>query len=629
MAEPDSNLLLGRLAIHFKLLDKEQVGEALRKWRESGEVVDFGVFLISEDILSSQMVKKLLRARQQYLQREQAKPSAPEAAAPDASTPEAPESTPPPAAAPVAPPPSAPAAPEAQAPSAEPPPAFVKPKTLLAATPLPTTPAPTKPAPSASLPGTLVHAAPLEPSAPDEILTFDDDTAATPSPVVAEPVEVAEPVVAEVAEVAEPVIDPAPTAPPPAIAAPPPAEPAPPAAAEPASASAETMPAAAGVAEGSDLRTAVDTQPPSAEELAEAYQSHPQFRLQLQQGTTLVDLLRQTRELGGSDLHVHSGSRLKIRLHGQLIDTSGVLAPSVASQLIVGLLDGEQRRLLEQHQQVDFSYEISGIGRFRANAYFQQRGLDAVFRAIPPQPPTLDELGLPQSLERLVSYHQGMVLFTGPAGCGKSSTMAAMVSMINASRPDHIITVEDPIEYLHESQRCIVNQRQVGPHTGSFARALRGALREDPDIIVIGELRDLETISLALTAAETGHLVLGTLHTSSAIRTINRLLGVFPPDQQAQIRTMVSESLRGVVSQRLVRRADGEGRVAALEVMINNKAVGNLIRENKTFQIHSAIQTGVSQGMCLLDSSLMQLVKDGVISKEEAQGQAEKPESFQ
>jgi twitching motility protein PilT len=277
---------------------------------------------------------------------------------------------------------------------------------------------------------------------------------------------------------------------------------------------------------------------------------------------------------------------------------------------------------------VDFAYTLPGVGRFRSNAYRQQRGLDAVFRAIPPIPPTLEQLGLPASLSRFANFHQGMVLLTGPAGCGKSSTLAALVNIINQERHDHIITIEDPIEYIHASKGCVVNQRQVGPHTGSFARALRAALREDPDIIAIGELRDLETISLALTAAETGHLVLATLHTNNAIRTVNRILGVFPPNQQEQIRTMVSESLRAVVSQRLVTRADGNGRVPALEVLVANKAVGNLIRENKTFQIRSVLQTGAAHGMCLLDASLADLVKNRIITREEALKHADEPQRF-
>ena len=296
--------------------------------------------------------------------------------------------------------------------------------------------------------------------------------------------------------------------------------------------------------------------------------------------------------------------------------------------MIREVLTPEQLGALDAHGQVDFAYTIPGIGRFRSNAYRQQRGLDAVFRAIPPEPPTLADLGLPDNLARFCNYHQGMVLVTGPAGCGKSSTLAALLRIINEDRHDHIITVEDPIEYIHRSKLCVVNQRQVGRHTGSFARALRAALREDPDVIALGELRDLETISLALTAAETGHLVIATLHTSNAIRTINRILGVFPPEQQDQIKTMVSESLRAVISQRLVTRADGQGRVPALEVLVCNKAVGNLIRDNKTFQIRSVLQTGATHGMCLLDASLADLVKKGVITAEEAARNAEDPAKF-
>ena len=274
-----------------------------------------------------------------------------------------------------------------------------------------------------------------------------------------------------------------------------------------------------------------------------------------------------------------------------------------AAQMIEEILDDELRALLALRGQVDFDYALPEAARFRANAYRQQRGMDAVFRAIPSRPPSLASLGLPESLARLADFHQGMVLITGPAGCGKSSTLAALLHIINQSRSDHIITVEDPVEYLHPSLRCIVNQRQVGPHTQSFARALRAALREDPDVIAIGELRDLETIALAITAAETGHLVLGTLHTNNAIRTVNRILGVFPPNQQAQMRTMISESLRAVVSQRLLLRADGNGRVPALEILFGTKAVANLIRDNKTFQIRSVLQTGASHGMVQLEAS--------------------------
>jgi twitching motility protein PilT len=340
-------------------------------------------------------------------------------------------------------------------------------------------------------------------------------------------------------------------------------------------------------------------------------------------------LLTETVSQRASDLHLHCGSAVKLRRNGEIFDLDAdPLEPAVSDAVIREILTPEQQKDLDEHGQIDFAYTIAGVGRFRANAYRQQRGVDAVFRAIPPNPPSLEELGLPTALSRFADFHQGMVLLTGPAGCGKSSTLAAMVNIINQGRQDHIITIEDPIEYIHRSQKCVVNQRQVGRHTGSFARALRAALREDPDVIAIGELRDLETISLALTAAETGHLVLASLHTNNAIRTINRILGVFPPEQQEQIRTMVSESLRAVISQRLVVKADGSGRVPALEVLVCNKAVGNLIRDNKTFQIKSVLQTGSVHGMCLLDASLADLVKNRVITREEAARNAEEPAKF-
>lgn len=344
---------------------------------------------------------------------------------------------------------------------------------------------------------------------------------------------------------------------------------------------------------------------------------------------TLSDLLRQAMERHASDLHVHSNAVLRLRVNGDFVDASpDVLSSQECSDLIMGILSEVQLIQLNEKYQVDFAYEIPGVGRFRANIYKQQRGYDAVFRAIKPVPPTLEELGLPKEFEKYTEFHQGLMLFTGPAGCGKSSTMAAMADLINKRRPDHILTIEDPIEYVHASKSCNVTQREVGAQTNSFPTALRAALREDPDVIIIGELRDLETISLAITAAETGHLVMATLHTSNAIRTVNRLLSVFPPDQICQIRRMLSESLKIVISQRLVKRADNRGQVAALEVMVNNNAVANLIREDRTYQIKSALQTGRAQGQRLLDASLAQLMKDRVITKKEAIKHAEEPENF-
>ncbi len=334
---------------------------------------------------------------------------------------------------------------------------------------------------------------------------------------------------------------------------------------------------------------------------------------------SLGRVLADARERGASDIHLHAGGGLRLRVHGALSETTtdGYSAESV-EKLVSAALSPAQRAELCREGELDFCFDLPGVGRFRANAYRQQRGFDAVFRSISPRPPTLDELGLPSELARYTNYHQGMVLVTGPAGCGKSTTLAAMVNLINEEREEHILTVEDPIEIVHPSQRCIVNQRHAGKHSESFARALRGALREDPDVIVIGELRDLETISLAMTAAETGHFVLASLHTNNAVRTINRMIGAFPSAEQGQVRTMLSESLRAVISQRLVPRIGGEGRVPALEVLVINRAIGNLIREEKTVQIRSSIQTGKAHGMYLLEQSLNDLVAAGTISRETA-----------
>jgi twitching motility protein PilT len=333
----------------------------------------------------------------------------------------------------------------------------------------------------------------------------------------------------------------------------------------------------------------------------------------------LGQLLYDAVQSGASDVHIHAGATPKQRIGGTLEDMAPTpIGAEEAEQLVAAALDPVQRAELERNGELDFCLELPGLGRFRANCYRQQRGFDVVFRSIPVEPPTLASLGLPADLKRFTEYHQGMVLVTGPAGCGKSATLAALVNLINESREEHILTIEDPIEVVHRSKRCLVNQRHAGRHTGSFARALRGALREDPDIIVIGELRDLETISLAMTAAETGHFVLATLHTNNAVRTINRMIGAFPSAEQGQVRTMLSESLRAVISQRLVPKKDGSGRVPALELLVINKAISNLVREEKTVQIRSAIQTGKGQGVYLLEQSLNELVRTGVVQKEVA-----------
>ncbi|MBW2723387.1 MAG: type IV pilus twitching motility protein PilT [Deltaproteobacteria bacterium] len=333
----------------------------------------------------------------------------------------------------------------------------------------------------------------------------------------------------------------------------------------------------------------------------------------------LHSILRDAVSQGASDVHIHAGAPRKVRINGQLQEISSTpMDPREVEGLVSAGLTRAQRSELCRLGELDMCYDVDGVGRFRTNIYRQQRGFDAVYRAIPADPPTLDQLGLPSALAKHTNYHQGMVLITGPAGCGKSSTMAALVNLINEERDEHILTIEDPIEYVHPSKRCLVNQRHAGRDTASFARALRGALREDPDVIVIGELRDLETISLAMTAAETGHFVLATLHTSNAVRTISRMIGAFPSNQQGQVRTMLSESLRCVISQRLVVAADGSGRVPVLETLIINRAIGNLIRDEKTIQIRSAIQTGAAHGMCLLEQSLNELVRSGQIDRNEA-----------
>ncbi len=332
---------------------------------------------------------------------------------------------------------------------------------------------------------------------------------------------------------------------------------------------------------------------------------------------------------GASDFHMCLGREPSVRLHGTLRKLNApIWRPQEIEEILTEILTAEQRKVLNDKKSVDFCYDLPGTGRFRANIFRQRLGLAGTFRALPSRVPTLQELGMPPVIERLLSFRQGLVLVTGPAGCGKTTTLAAMINYINETRHEHIITVEDPLEIVHSSKRCTVTQREVGTNTRSFAVALRAALREDPDVILIGEMRDLETISIAITSAETGHLVLGTLHTPGAAHTVNRVVDVFPPEQVSQIRAMVSESMRGVVSQQLVPRADGKGRVAALEIMVCTAAIANMIRENRTFQIPSLMQIGVKLGMRLMEQSLLELVQQDVITPEAALERVENPHEF-
>jgi len=324
-------------------------------------------------------------------------------------------------------------------------------------------------------------------------------------------------------------------------------------------------------------------------------------------------LLRETVDKGASDLHLSTGEPPMLRIHGDLLRTEHpALTPESVTGLVNSIMNEHQRSHFNKEHEVDFACEVPGKGRFRVNVFLHSRGPSAVLRTIPTEIPSLDSLNLPPVLKELCTRERGLVLVTGPTGSGKSTTLAAMVDVINQTWDAHILTVEDPIEFVHPPKRCLVNQREVGPHTGSFTNALRSALREDPDVILIGEMRDLETISLALTAAETGHLVFGTLHTSSAPKTIDRIIDVFPAGQQGQIRTMLSESLEAVVAQTLVKKKGG-GRVAACEILIGVPAVRNLIREAKLHQIPSMMQTGQRVGMQTLDMALADLVKRGMI----------------
>lgn len=330
---------------------------------------------------------------------------------------------------------------------------------------------------------------------------------------------------------------------------------------------------------------------------------------------TMEELLRETLGQDASDLHLSAGEPPAVRVHG---DLTRMDRPPLTAQAVAGLVNSimsiEQQKQFEADHEVDFSTKLADCGRFRVNVFLQSRGPGAVFRAIPTKIPSLESLCMPPVLKELCERERGLVLVTGPSGSGKSTTLAAMIDVINETWDAHILTIEDPIEFVHPPKRCLVNQREVGPHTGSFSNALRSALREDPDVILIGELRDLETIALALTAAETGHLVFGTLHTSSAPKTVDRIIDVFPAGQQAQIRTMLSESLEAVVAQTLLKKKGG-GRVAACEILIGVPAVRNLIREGKLHQIASMMQTGQRVGMQSHDMGVAELVKRGLVER--------------
>jgi len=334
-------------------------------------------------------------------------------------------------------------------------------------------------------------------------------------------------------------------------------------------------------------------------------------------------------EQGASDLHLVSGKQPVLRIHGDMERIKyKTLENDELKTMLYEIAPEEKVKVFEETGDIDFGYEIPGLARYRCNFFMQKEGVAAVFREIPSKILTADDLGLPPVCKKLAMLGKGMVLVTGPTGSGKSTTLAAMIDYANKERKDHILTVEDPIEFVHISQGCVVNHREVGLHTNSFAAALRGALREDPDIILVGEMRDLETIALALEAAATGHLVFGTLHTQSAGKTIDRVIDVFPANQQGQIRTTLSEALKGVIAQNLFKRADKKGRCAALEILVCTPAIANLIREGKTFQIPSAIQTGKKFGMQSLDDAILELLKKGWISPEESYDKAIEKQRF-
>ncbi len=347
-------------------------------------------------------------------------------------------------------------------------------------------------------------------------------------------------------------------------------------------------------------------------------------------GQTIAALLTSTRDSGASDLHISAGMPPIVRLRGEIVRTNlPPLGADEARAMLYEIMNAEQRAFYEMNNEIDFGFEIPNVSRFRVNVFTQRRGPGAVFRVVPATIRTLEDLGCPPVLKDLATKERGLVLVTGPTGSGKSTTLAAMIDYVNSARQGHIITIEDPIEFVHESKKCLINQREVGAHTKDFAAALRSALREDPDCLLVGELRDLETTSLAITAAETGHLVFGTLHTNSASKTIDRLVDVFPGDRQSQVRTMLSESLEGVIAQTLIPTADGKSRVAALEILVGIPALRNLVREDKTAQILSIMQVGTQHGMQTLDQALKDLVTTGKITREEALKRTTNPRLFE
>ena len=343
----------------------------------------------------------------------------------------------------------------------------------------------------------------------------------------------------------------------------------------------------------------------------------------------ITELLAFAVKNVASDLHLSSGLPPMIRVHG---DVRRINLPAMEHKevhaMVYDIMNDNQRKVYEEHLECDFSFEVPNLARFRVNAYNQQRGAGAAFRTIPTKVQSLEELNCPKIFSEISETPRGIVLVTGPTGSGKSTTLAAMVDYVNDKQYGHILTIEDPIEFVHQSKKCLINQREVGPHTLTFANALRSALREDPDVILVGEMRDLETIRLALTAAETGHLVFATLHTSSAAKTIDRIIDVFPAAEKEMVRAMLSESLRAVISQTLLKTKDGSGRIAAHEIMIGTPAIRNLIREAKVAQMYSAIQTGQNVGMQTLDQNLTDLVRRNIVSSAEARTKAANKDSF-